>query len=57
MAFDSSIPFLGTSPKETILIIENALYTEISISALLLVARDWEVFHKPDANVGDIGNY
>lgn len=24
MAFDSLIPFLGTSPKETILIIENA---------------------------------
>ena len=57
MAFDSLIPFLGTSPKETILIIENAVYTEISISALLLVAKDWEVFHNPNTKAGDIGNY
>lgn len=57
MAFDSLIPFLGTSPKETILIIENALHTESSISAVLLVAKDWKVFHKSDTKVGTIANY
>lgn len=35
MAFNSLIPFLGTSPKETSLIIEKALCTKVSISALL----------------------
>lgn len=46
MAFDSLIPFLGTSPKETILIIEKALCTKVSISALLLIAKYWKVFNK-----------
>lgn len=57
MAFDSLIPFLGTSPKETILILENALHTEISISAVLLVAKDWTVLPKSDTKVGAIANY
>lgn len=57
MAFDSLIPFLGTSPKETILIIENALHTEISISAVLLVAKDWTVLPKSDTKVGVVANY
>lgn len=40
MAFDLLIPFLGTSPKETILIIEKALCTKVSISALLLIEKN-----------------
>ena len=46
MAFDSLIPFLGTSPKETILIIEKALCTKVSISAPLLIAKYWKDFSK-----------
>lgn len=46
MAFDSLIPFLGTSPKETILIIEKALCTKVSISAPLLIAKYWKDFNK-----------
>lgn len=46
MAFDILIPFLGTSPKETILIIEKALCTEVSNSTLLLITKNWEVFIK-----------
>lgn len=46
MAFDSLIPILGTSPKETNLIIEKLLCIKVSISPLLLIEKYWKVFNR-----------